>query len=83
MTGNQNAGIFADTDINFCDFRIAVGFSIGFVEKCHAVNAEFSCFKSECYKVVRAHRVIKYSAQCLLDESVYFGVILHKCVCVL
>ena len=83
MTGNQNAGVVPDADIDLCDFRISVCAGIGGIEKRHAVHAELPGLQRQRHQIVNCEAIVQSLCQCALKESVDFFVVLHQGVGVL
>lgn len=76
MSRDQDARVLSHTDIHGGDFRIALGFGIGFIKKRHAVYAALAGLQGKSYQVVCSKRIIQSLCQRLLNECVHFLVIL-------
>ena len=44
VTGDENAGMIADTEMDLCNFRMPVGFGIGLIQKRHGVHSRLTGF---------------------------------------
>ena len=83
MPGNQNAGVCADAEIDFRNFRIAVAFRICLVEQCHAFDTELARFEDECREVIARKAVVEERSKPARRESVNGGVLVAERICMM
>ena len=81
VAGNQDSGVFAGANVDFCDFRISKSFGVGLVKKCHAANAEFSGLQSESSQLLCGETVVQSFCESALDKSIQRRVFVKKGVC--
>src|SRR6056297_1094436 len=83
VTRDKYSRVLSYTYVYFRNLRISVCFSICGIEKSHYVNTEFSCFKSQGYKLVSAQCVIQRRGQSLAYETVNIFVFFSQIECML
>ena len=76
VSGNQNPGGLANTEVDRRDFRITISLCIGFVQQCHAGNTILSGFQSQGDEVIERKRIVQSFCKGALQECIDLLIIL-------
>ena len=78
VSGNQDPGVLANTEVDRRDFRITISLCIGFVQQCHAGNTILSGFQSQGDEVIERKRIVQSFCKSALQKCIDLLIILKQ-----